>query len=73
MAQVSPASTMYVVVDLLSGYHQVAIKEEDKHLFSFLLENGVFNYTAAPMGFINSGHCFVNALSILLADLDVLT
>ena len=68
MAQVNPVSNWFVVVDLLSGYHQVAIKEEDKHLFTFMIDQGIFNYTSAPMGFCNSGHQFVNNLSLLLAD-----
>ena len=53
MAQVNPASSWFIVVDLLSGYHQVAIKEEDKHLFAFMIDEGkqggVFVYTSAPM------------------------
>ena len=77
MAQVNPASTWFIVVNLLSGYHQVAIKEEDKHLFAFMIDEGkqggVFVYTVAPMGFCNSGHSFVNNLSLLLSDLDVLS
>ena len=77
MAQVKPNSSWFIVVDLLSGYHQVAIKEEDKHLFAFMLDEGkqggVFVYTSAPMGFINSGHAFVNNLSLLLADLELLS
>ena len=36
-------------------------------------QGGVFVYTSAPMGFCNSGHSFVNNLSLLLADLDVLS
>ena len=32
----------------------------------------MFNYMAAPMGFTNSGHAFMNALTILLADLPVI-
>ena len=77
MAQVNPSSSWFIVVDLLSGYHQVAIKEEDKHLFAFMIDEGkqggVFVYTSAPMGFINSGHSFVNNLSLLLSDLDILS
>ena len=74
MARVNPASNWFVVVDVLSGYHQVAIKEEDKHLFTFMIDgHGIFNYTLAPMGYCNSGHQFVNNLSLLLADLEVLT
>ena len=33
----------------------------------------MFVYTSAPMGFINSGHSFVNNLSLLLSDLDILS
>ena len=77
MSQVNAASTWFVAVDLLSGYHQVAIKEEDKQYFAFMIDEGkqggVFVYTVAPMGFCNSGHSFVNNLSLLLADLDVLS
>merc|ERR1712041_18926 len=68
-------ATWFVAVDLLSGYHQVAIKEEDKQYFAFMVDEGkhggVFVYTVAPMGFCNSGHSFVNNLSLLLSDLDV--
>merc|ERR1712112_469756 len=77
MAQVNPASTWFVAVDLLSGYHQVAIKEEDKQYFAFMIDEGkqggVFVYTVAPMGFCNCGHSFVNNLSLLLSDMDVLS
>ena len=62
---------------MLSGYHQVAIKEEDRQYFAFMLDEGkqggVFVYTVAPMGFCNSGHSFVNSLSLLLSDLEVLS
>ena len=58
MSMVKPNSSWFVVVDLLSGYHQIAIKDQDKHLFAFMLDEGkqggVFVYTSAPMGFINS-------------------
>ena len=77
MAQVKPDSNWFIAVNLLSGYHQVAIKEEDKHLFAFMIDKGkqggVFVYTSAPMGYCNSGHSFVNNLSLLLSDLDVLS
>merc|ERR1712041_15489 len=70
-------STWFVAVDLLSSYHQVAKKEEDKQYFAFMIDEGkqggVFVYTMAPMGFCNSGHSFVTNLSLLLSDLDVLS
>ena len=40
MAQVNAASTWFVAIDLLSGYHQVAIKEEDKQFFAFMIDEG---------------------------------
>ena len=77
MSMVKPNSSWFIVVNLLSGYHQVAIKDEDKHLFAFMLDEGkqggVFVYTSAPMGYINSGHAFVNNLSLLLGDLELLS
>ena len=77
MAQVKSSSNWFIAVDLLSGYHQVAIKEEDRQYFAFMLDEGkqggVFVYTVAPMGFCNSGHSFVNSLSLLLSDLEVLS
>ena len=55
----------------------MAIKEEDKHLFAFMIDEGkqggVFVYMPTPMGFINSGHSFVNNLSLLLSDLEMIS
>ena len=77
MAQAKSSSNWFVAVDLLSGYHQVAIKEEDRQYFPFMIDEGkqggVFVYTVAPIGFCNSGHSFLNSLSLLLSDLDVLS
>ena len=77
MSMVKAKSSWFIVIDLLSGYHQIGIKDQDKHLFGFMLDEGkqggVFVYTSAPMGFINSGHSFVQNLSILLADLELLS
>ena len=77
MSQVKASSNWFITVDLLSGYHQVAIKDQDRKYFAFMLDEGkqggCYVYTVAPMGFVNSGHYFVNSLSLLLAGLEVLS
>ena len=78
MSQVKASSKWFICIDLLSGYHQIAIKEADRRFFTFMLDEGgkqggCYQYTVAPMGFVNSGHYFVKSLSLLLADLEVLS
>merc|ERR1712101_31264 len=78
MSQVKASSKWFICIDLLSGYHQIAIKEADRRFFTFMLDEGgkqggCYQYTVAPMGFVNSCHYFIKSLSLLLADLDVLS
>merc|ERR1712082_119798 len=75
---VKASSKWFICIDLLSGYHQIAIKKTDRRFFTFMLDEGgkqggCYQYTVAPMGFVNSGHYFVKSLSLLLADLEVLS
>ena len=60
------------MADLTAGYHQVTIRPEDRGLFRFLLGDGCYRYTRAPMGFVNSGHHFVSEIMRLLQDLDLI-
>ena len=63
---------MYLTADLKAGYHQVTIRPEDRGLFGFLLSDGCYRYTHAPMGFCNSGHHFVSEILRLVQDLDLI-
>ena len=42
-------------LDAWNGYHSVAIREEDRHLTTFLTPEGRFRYRTAPQGFLASG------------------
>ena len=59
MSQVKASSNWFICVDLLSGYHQVAIKDADRKYFAFMLDEGkqggCYVYTVAPIGIVNSG------------------
>ena len=55
---VSPTSKRFFKLDLTSGYHQIPLSKEARKYFNFLLPQGRFRYTSAPMGFIASGDWF---------------
>mgnify|MGYP003320628885 CR=1 FL=1 len=55
---VDPNSKRFFKLDLTSGYHQIPLSKEARKYFNFLLPQGRFRYTSAPMGFISSGDWF---------------
>ena len=52
--------------DAWNGYHSVAIREEDRHLTTFLTLEGRYIYRTVPQGFLASGdgytHRYVKSL-----------
>merc|ERR1711989_1214 len=58
MMSVNPASKYYVKLDMLQGYHQIPLSDKSKNLFVFALEDGLYRYTRAPMGYTGSSHYF---------------
>jgi len=50
-----PRDTKKTVFDALNGYHSVPIREEDKHLTTFITPWGRYRYKTAPQGYIASG------------------
>ena len=45
-------------MDLVSGYHQVTLCEEDRDLTTFITPWGMYRYTRLPMGLCPSGDIF---------------
>ena len=43
-------SKFFAALDAVEGYHQMEIREEDRHLTTFLLPFGRFRYKRGPMG-----------------------
>ena len=41
---------LFSTFDLTSGYHQVPVKESDKHKTAFVTKYGLFEYQTMPFG-----------------------
>ena len=58
MQSLSSASKYFIKSDMLQGYHQIALSEKSRNLFCFALEDGLYQYTRAPIGYTGSSHYF---------------
>ena len=58
MQSLLSASQFFVKADLLQGYHQIALSNKSRNLFCFTLEDGLYRYTRAPMGYTGSSLYF---------------
>lgn len=52
--------------DANSGYHQCAVKPEDRWLTAFIYDNQIFQWCRTPFGMVGSGDTFVRALRQVL-------
>lgn len=48
--QISPDAKVFAKLDCVQGYFQLALDEESSYLTTFLLPDGKFRFTRAPMG-----------------------
>lgn len=69
--KIKPTSKFFMKFDAHSGYHQVEIEESCKPFFCFSLDDQIYRYEKAPMGYKNSGHHFVREVSRIFNDLPV--
>ena len=58
MQSLLSASQFFVKADLLQGYHQIALSDKSHNLFCFTLEDSLYRFTRAPMGYTGSSHYF---------------
>ena len=56
--QLDPNAKVFGALDLIAGYHQVAISEEDKDYTMFMLPWGHFRYEVLQMELRPSGDIF---------------
>ena len=55
LARRVPGETWKTVTDAWNGYHSVPLREEDRHLTTFITPFGRWRYTRAPQGYLSSG------------------
>lgn len=63
-----PQNTRKTVTDAWNGYHSVPIREEDRHITTFITPWGRFRYKVAPQGFLASGDAYTQRFDSIIAD-----
>jgi len=60
---------LFTSLDLLSGFWQIPIKEEDKPKTAFITSQGLYEYNVMPFGLTNSPPTFQRCMDMVLAGL----
>ena len=63
-----PQGTKKTVTDAWNGYHSVPIREEDRHVTTFITPWGRYRYKVAPQGFLASGDAYNQRFDSIIAD-----
>lgn len=57
------------MLDLRSGYWQIPVAQEDRAKSAFVTQNGLYEFTAMPLGLKTAPATFQRAMEITLAGL----
>ena len=63
-----PQGMKKTVTDAWNGYHSVPIREEDRHITTFITPWGRYRYKVAPQGFLASGDGYNHRFDELISD-----
>ncbi|RLC10820.1 MAG: hypothetical protein DRI57_19865, partial [Deltaproteobacteria bacterium] len=63
-----PPGTLKTVFDAWNGYHSVPLREEDRHLTTFITPWGRYRYRTAPQGYIASGDGYSRRFDEIVSD-----
>ena len=69
MTSLKSSSKFFCKLDLLQGYHQIPISSKSRNLFCFALEDGLYRYCRAPMGYKGSSHYFNRIVQKIFEDI----
>lgn len=64
-----PCGKKKSVLDAWNGYHSVPIREEDRHLTTFITPWGRYRYRTAPQGYIASGDAYTRRYDAIVSDI----
>ena len=64
-----PPGTIKSVLDAWNGYHSVPLREDDRHLTTFITPWGRYRYKTAPQGYIASGDAYTRRYDAIVADI----
>ena len=65
-----PANTWRTCLDAWNGFHSIPLKEEDKHLTTFLTPWGRYRYRSLPQGFLAAGDGYTARYDLITRDFD---
>lgn len=61
---------VYSSLDLMSGFFQQVVEEEDRHKLAVTTPKGLFQFTRTPFGLRTSANSFQRLMSLVLSGLD---
>ena len=64
-----PNNTIKTVLDAWNGYHSVPIREEDRHLTTFITPWGRYRYKTTPQGYLASGDGYTRRYDAIVSDI----